>query len=110
MEIKFTDNHCIIAPLSPKLGERESKRLFNEILNNCELSIGLDLSYVKDCTPDFINCIINFDNISLFNVPSDIFSILIAMNLDKCLNIFTSELDFLENKKRLINRKLALVA
>ena len=110
MEIKFIGNHCIIAPLSPRLGERETNRLFNEIMKNSMFQIGLDLSYVKDCTYDFINTIRELEDISLFNIPSDIFSILIIMDLDKTLNIFTSELDFTENKNRLINRKLALVA
>ena len=110
MEIKFINNNCIIAPLSPRLGERESYRLSDEIQKNSMFQIGLDLSYVKDCTFDFINMLSNFEDISLFNIPSDIFSILIIMDLDKSLNIFTSELDFAENKNRLINRKLALVA
>ena len=109
MEIRETEKFCIITPLSPKLNERESLKLENEILNSEKKRIGIDLSFVNDCTIDFISQLLNFKNISLFNIPSDIFAILISMNLDKSIPLYVSELDFTEDKHQLLNRKFSLV-
>jgi len=109
MEIKIADKCCIITPLSPKLSEHESLRLEEEIENLQGLRIALDMSYVNDCTIDFIEKIKNNTGISLFNVSSDIFAILTGMNLDKVLNLFVSEMDFLNDKHQLINRKFNVV-
>ena len=65
MEIIYSDNYCIITPLSPRLGERECSRLFTEIEINSMFKTGLDLSYVKDCKIDFFNQIRNYKNLSL---------------------------------------------
>jgi len=109
MEIKENEKFCIITPLSPKLNERESLKIENEILNSSNKRIGIDLSFVQDCTIDFINRIINLKNISLFNIPSDIFAILTSMNLDKSIPLFVSEMDFIDNKHQLLNRKFFIV-
>lgn len=108
MEIRETEKFCIITPLSPKLGARESSRIGEEI---AEISkkIGIDLSFVQDCTIDFINQLTSLKNISLFNIPSDIFAILTSMNLDKSIPLFVSELDFLDDKHQLLNRKFSIV-
>ena len=109
MEIKLEKNCCIIKPLSPKLDERETVRLEEELRNDSHYRIALDLSYVQDCTIDFINKIKEYKGISLFNIHSDIFAILTSMNLDKSLNLFVSELDFLNDKRQLLNRHFSLV-
>ena len=105
MEIKNKDNFCIITPLSPKLDKRESLRLEEEIENNLHKQIGLDLSFVKDCTIEFIDTILKIKNISLFNIHSDIFSLFLSMNMDKTVNLYVSEMDFEENRHKLLNRK-----
>lgn len=109
MEIKNKNNYCIITPLSPKLGQRESLRLEEEIENNLHRQIGLDLSFVQDCTIEFIDTLMKIKNISLFNIPSDIFTLLLSMNLDKKVNLFVSEMDFEENRHKLLNRKFYVV-
>ena len=113
MEITEKENNYIITPLSSKLTERETLRLSNEIedLKREEnlFDIGLDMSYVQDCTIDFLTLICKFTNISLFNIQSDIFAVLTSMNLDKKINLYVSELDFLNKKHKLINRKFQLI-
>lgn len=107
MEIKNSDKYCIITPFSSKLHEYEANKIAKEI--NPNLRVGLDLSYVTDCTIDFLDKISNVKNLSLFNISSDIFTLLSVMNLDKKLNLFVSELDFLDNQHRIINRKFSIV-
>ncbi len=107
MEIKVSDKYCIITPFSPNLNECEADKIASEI--NPNLRVGLDLSYVSDCTIEFIDKISNFKNISLFNISSDIFTLLNVMNLDKKINLFVSELDFLDDQHRIINRRFSIV-
>ena len=107
MEIKNSDKYCIITPFSPKLNEYEANKIAKDI--NPNLRVGLDLSYVTDCTIDFLDKISNVKNLSLFNISSDIFTLLSVMNLDKKLNLFVSELDFLDDQHRIINRKFSIV-
>lgn len=109
MEINVKDNCYIITPLSPKLTEWEAKRLDEEISLNAELRTALDMSCVKDCTIDFIEGIKKYKDISMFNINSDIFAILMSMDLDKTIKLFVSEMDFLNDKHQLINRKFSLV-
>lgn len=108
MEIRESEKYYIVTPLSPKLGARESSRLEDEIVGNNK-RIGIDMSFVQDCTIEFINELVNLKNISLFNISSDVFAILTSMNLDKSVPLFVSELDFMNNKHRLLNRKFSLV-
>ena len=109
MEITLKDNCRIITPLSPKLTEREAERLSEELINCYEERTALDMSFVQDCTIDFIDEISMHKGISLFNINSDVFAILTSMNLDKTLKLFVSEMDFLNDKHQLINRKFSLV-
>ena len=109
MEVIALKNHNIITPMSPRLDEYETARIVEEIEMLADKKVGLDLSYVKDCTIDFFEKIKNIGNISLFNVSSDIFAILTLMKLDKSLNIYVSESDFLENKRRVLSRKFSLL-
>lgn len=109
MEIRVRDNHCIITLLSPKVGARETARLIEECKSYLGYSVGIDLSFVNDCTIDFIEALIKMQNINLFNIPSNIFVLLNSMNLDKILNLFVSENDYLDSSHRLLNRKFAIV-
>ena len=67
------------------------------------------MSCVNDCTIDFIDEIKQYRGMSLFNINSDVFAILTSMNLDKILNLFVSEIDFINDKHQLINRKFSIV-
>jgi anti-anti-sigma regulatory factor len=109
MEINVKDNCRIITPLSPKLTEWETLRLDEELKNNQEQRIALDMSYVQDCSFDFINEIKKYRDLSLFNINSDVFAILLSLGLDKTLKLFVSELDFLADKHQLLNRKFSVV-
>ena len=103
------DNCFIITPLSPKLAVREVQRIEEELNNIGEQKIAFNLACVNDCTIEFIERIKNYKNISLFNIHSDIFAILTSMNLDKSIKLFVSEMDFLNDKHQLINRKFSLI-
>ena len=108
MEIKYIDKNCIITPLSPRLDKREVNRLISELAENNLSKIGLNLDFVKDCTIDFFENL-KSKEISLFNVPSDIFSLLNIMNYTKEFTIYANEIDFLDNKREIINRKFQIV-
>ena len=108
MEIKYINENCIITPLSPRLDKREVNRLINELAENNLKKIGLNMDLVKDFTIDFLEGLKNKE-ISLFNVPSDLFSLLNMMNYTQNFTIFASEMDFLENKREVKNRKFQLV-
>ena len=108
MEINLSDKYCIIKPLSPKITKREAERLIDEAKNQ-EKNLAFDMSFVNDCTIDFIELARNIKNLSLFNINSDIFSLILSMNLDKKFKLFVSELDFLEDRHQLINRKFSIV-
>lgn len=111
MEIRENDEICIFAPLSPRLGLRESARLLENIKSETR-KIALDLSYVQDCTIEFIEGlkeIAKTEKIGVFNIPSDIFVLFNIMKLDTCANLFVSENDFEENARQLVNRQFRCV-
>lgn len=111
MEIRDNNKYCIFAPLSPLLDKRESERLRREAVNESR-RIGFDLSYVSDCTFEFIDMIKELSKVkivSIFNIPSDIFAVFNFNNIDKYAQIFVCEEDFVSNTRSLINRKFKLV-
>ena len=110
MEIITLKDKCIITPLSQKLGSYETERLKQEIAYNPDKEIGIDLAYVKDCSIHFIEGIKSMKNVALFNIPSDIFSLFTFMRLDKILNLYVSEIDFMENKRRILSRNLTVLS
>ena len=111
MEIRDSEQFCIFTPLSKKLSAIESRKLLSDVLKEKRF-VGIDLSYVYDCTIDFIEEIskaAKSKQIGIFNIPSDIFAVFNIMQLDKTLNLYVSESDFEENSRRLINRNFAVV-
>lgn len=108
MEIRASQKYCILTPLSPKLDEKQAIRLLREIKNNSCLNVGIDLNFVSDCTIEFIETI-KANKVGLFNIPSDIFSLLSMMNLDKIIPLYTTEEDFKSDRHRLLNRKFSIV-
>ena len=111
MERRENDKICIYAPLSHQLGSYESNRLQKKILQD-NRDIAIDLQYVDNCTIDFIETIKSISTskkIGIFNISSDIFTLLNIMDIDKICKIFVSELDFIEDKRQIINRKLSIV-
>jgi anti-anti-sigma regulatory factor len=110
MEIRDNDKICIFAPLSPNLDKYESARLAKNI-NSESREVAIDLQYVEDCTIDFIELlrkISKIKEIGIFNIPSDIFTLINIMGIDKVVKIFVNELDFEENQRQLINRRFSI--
>ena len=109
MEILTSDNYCIITPLSTKLNKEETLRISKAIEQYQEYNIGLNMDYVKECSIDFIEKIKSLKNISLFNIASDIFTILNIMNVDKCVNLYVTEENCKSCTHRLINRNFRIL-
>lgn len=106
MEIRENENICIYTPLTCRLEKRSCERLFREIKSD-NRNIALDLSWVQDCTIDFIEGLRELallKKIGVFNIPSEIFVLFNVMNMDKAVKLFVSEYDFIEDSRRLINR------
>lgn len=111
MEIRENNDICIITPLSNNLNKYESKRLFDE-LKNLTKSAAIDLSYVSECTIDFIEELKKFasiKNIGVFNIPSDIFVLFNIMKIDRYASLFVSESDFETDSRQLINRQFTCI-
>ena len=111
MEIRSDNNFCIITPLCPRLEKSFCKSFFkNADFGNKK--IALDLSYVSDCTIEFVETIKEFakyQELGVFNICSDVFALFNFMRIDKAVNIFVSEIDFRENSRQLINREFTIV-
>ena len=111
MEIRENDKTCIFVPLSTNLDEKKTERLFKEIsLTN--KAVAIDLTYIQDCTYNFIDKIIELSqikNLGIFNIPSDLFILFNIMDIDKHAHLFVSEQDFLTNSRQIINRKFSLI-
>ena len=111
MEIRENNRMCIFAPLSNVLDKYECDRLFGDIRKESR-KVAIDLSYVSDCTIDFIENLKNIASaktIGIFNIPSDIFVLFNTMNVDKFVELYVSELDFNEQSRKLLNRKFSVI-
>ena len=111
MEIRENNKLCIFAPLNNILNKYESEKLFSDILNE-KREVAIDLSYVSDCTIDFIENLKNIalkKKIGIFNIPSNIFVLFNTMNIDKIVELYVSELDYNENARQLLNRKFTIL-
>lgn len=109
MEIRENDNYYIIAPICNTIDEYKTQRLLEEISRE-NRKVALDLAYVNNCSIDFIEGISALARkISIFNIPSDIFVLFNIMNIDKELDLYVSELDFIENCRAIINRKFSII-
>ena len=110
MEIRDNNKICIIAPICAKLDKYKTKRVLNKI-NSETRQVAIDLSYVQDCSIEFIEALKTLTNkkIGIFNIPSDIFVLFNIMSLDKSVELYVSELDFEEKSRQLINRKFSIV-
>jgi len=112
MKIHEQNGTCIITPLSPILNKRECTRIFEILKNSVCPKFALDLSCVEDCTIDFLNSAKDFSNItrlSFFNISSDVFALINYLGLDKCIDLFVSEEDFIKNTHRIIRRRFEIV-
>lgn len=108
MEIRTSQKLCIITPLSPRLDSRETKRLQDEIKLHPNKNIGFNMNYVEDCTIEFLQFAQSL-NAGFFNIQSDIFSLFIIMDIDKAAKLYTTEEDFVTNRRMLLNRKFSIV-
>ena len=109
MEILLKGDNCIITPLTQCLYKHQTVRLSDAINEYMTYKIGINLANVTDCSIDFIDMVNCTKNLSLYNIQSDIFVIFNKMGLDKILNLYNSEIDFLSSNHRLLSRNLNIV-
>lgn len=109
MEIRENENVCIVAPVCAKLDKYGTQRVLDKLAKESR-HVAIDLTYVKDCTIDFIEGIkaCAAKDLGIFNIPSDIFVLFNLMNLDKVAKLYVSESDFESNSRQLINRKFTI--
>lgn len=77
-----------------------------------EKPIALDLKEVESVTEDFFTFIKNFSEstkLTLLNIPSELFAILNLRRYDKNVKMFNNNLDFMQDKNELVNRKFQLI-
>jgi len=85
------------------------------IINQMNLDsqhLALDLRDVETVTEDFFTFIKNFSqttNLSLVNISAELFAILNLRRYDKNVRMYNTELDYIQDKNELINRKFHLV-
>ncbi len=85
-----------------------------KFLNNLPLnkSIALDLQYVDFVCVEFLEFLkekSNQQKIALINLEPELFVLLNLTKYDKFAHIFSSEMDFGEQKRSLINRRFAIL-
>lgn len=74
--------------------------------------VALDLKEVESVTEDFFTFIKNFSEttkLTLLNIPSELFALLNLKRYDKNVRMFNNNLDFIEDKHELVNRKFHIV-
>lgn len=110
MEIRTNQDICIIAPICKKIDSFKSNLILEKIKKETR-RIALDLTYVQECTIDFIEALINLqqNELGIFNIPADIFVLFNIMNVDKSIKLYVSEIDFETNSHQIINRKFVFV-
>ncbi len=110
MEIRDNKNVCIITPLGSEIGLHKQKSIFDFIQKDSR-RIALDFKNLQTCSIEFIEALrnINYRDLSIFNIPSDIFVLFNIMNLDKFVKLYVSELDFEQNSRQIVNRKFTVV-
>ncbi len=77
-----------------------------------EKPFALDLKEVESVTEDFFTFIKNFSEatkLTLLNIPSELFAILNLRRYDKNVKMFNNNLDFIQDKNELVNRKFHVV-
>ncbi len=85
------------------------------ILNKMDMDkrpVALDLKEVESVTEDFFTFIKNFSEttkLTLLNIPSELFALLNLRRYDKNVKMFNNNLDFIQDKNELINRKFHVV-
>lgn len=112
MEITLSKHHCIIKPFAKKIDLRECKRILEAVADVRGNALGFDLSFVEECSFEFIDYLKNISSeieISLYNIPSDVFVLLSFMKLDKSVKLFVNEIDFKASSHQLIMRKFSVL-
>ena len=109
MEIQLSDKYCILTPSAKRINANEAKQIENELISYSDFRIGIDMEYVQELTVDFMERVAKYANLSMFNIDSCIFTLLTFMKLDKCLNLYVTEEDFISDSHRVLSRKFVLV-
>ena len=86
------------------------KNLLNTIVEG--KTIALDLQHVECMCAEFLDFLKENSNrkkISLINLQAELFALLNLTEYDKFTNIFLNEIDYIEQKRALINRRFTLL-
>lgn len=109
MKIKVVQNTCIA-----NIGEQEPLHI-DKIKSLIEQAQGrrvaIDFGQVVTLGQEFLDFVknnIRKGQLALYNVNSDLYVLMFIMNMDKYLNYYMSENDFLNDKQCIVNRKLRL--
>lgn len=103
VDIKTKDlNFCSLANLAILLNKMDIEKH----------PVALDLKEVESVTEDFFTFIKNFSEttkLTLLNIPAELFALLNLRRYDKNVKMFNSNLDFIQDKHELVNRKFHII-
>lgn len=115
MNISCTENDkCLILGLHSNVLTFELifqlKKILKELPQNESVALNLqEVSYINAEFLEFLKESSNDRKISLINLQSEIFALLNLTKYDKFANIFLNDIDFIEQKRALLNRRFSLI-
>lgn len=110
IKIRDEDTYCIVDIFDKEISDTvlaELKLILNNVSNNKR--IALNLINISEINPEFLDFIADLKmRISLFNLSLNVYLLLFLGKYDKESDLYVNELDFLMNKRRIVNRKFKL--
>lgn len=96
---------------------KKIKRETLNLISNENKNIYINLSHVKSIQNDFLDFLYNLQNIcnkkninfGIFGLHPDILITFFVTGLDRHINIFNSEYNAINNKNKLVKRRLKLI-
>ncbi len=111
MDIKTSANNSITETATGILSNDNIKKL-KEILKRKDIQrYGIDFSRVDRVSSEFLDFIkhnVKKGELSFYNVNSDLYVLMFIMKMDKYVNFYMSENDFLKDRQCIVNRRLRL--
>lgn len=110
IKIRDEDTYCIVDIFDKEISDTvlaELKLILNNVSNNKR--IALNLINISELNSEFLDFITDLKmRISLFNLSLNVYLLLFLGKYDKESDLYVNELDFLMNKRRIVNRKFKL--
>lgn len=110
IKIRDEDTYCIVDIFDKEISDTvlaELKLILNNLSNNKR--IALNLINISELNSEFLDFITDLKmRISLFNLSLNVYLLLFLGKYDKESDLYVNELDFLMNKRRIVNRKFKL--